>query len=201
MRFVPIILLMLLCGGVYFAVRFVQQSSPSVAVYAGNGVSLPPNVNLRLSRLSLVGRKAGQMVWKTQADTLDASRDRSQISVSGHITATLLQDGKARAHLLAPAAQYSATLKLLTASGPAICTVPGKTASPSDTLTIQAEGVTWSVGERRIFCPGKVKATRGEILVTGREASVDLKTRRLTLRNFHADLPVEDTGLPDFPGR
>jgi hypothetical protein len=199
MRWFPTLLFILLCIGVYLAVRFVQSAPRSVISLSGNQPALPPNVNLRLTGLSLTGRKEGKVAWTMKADRLDTTRDHNELDFAGNVQAVLLEQEKPRATIKAAAAHYSNVRKLLEASGPLICILRPPSPGGED-LRIETDHVTWNVGERRVLCPGRVHAVQGDRIAEGEQLTVDLRTRNFSLRNFAVTLPVnEDVALPTAP--
>jgi LPS export ABC transporter protein LptC len=194
MRWLPAILLVILGAGIYFAIRFVLAAPRSPFNLPGSMPALPPNVNLRLTNLSLTGRKEGKPAWTMQADRMDTTRDHNELDFAGNIHAELLQEGVSRATVRASTAHYSNASKLLIASGSVVCVAHPPKEGEGEDIRMESDRVTWNIGERRIVCPNLVRVVQGEYQATGEQLTVDLKTRNVTLRNFMITLPVNEDG-------
>lgn len=201
MRWISALLILLLCGGTYLAIRFIQQFPATRPLSPSGMASLPPNINLRLMGVSITGRKEGQPAWTMEANRMDTTRDHNEVDFSGNVHAELLQDGKHRATIQAESAHYSQSQKLLTASGPVICIIKPTKSGEGEDLRIESQQVIWNVGSRNVTCPGKIRAVQGKRIIEGEQLTVDLKTRNISLRNFAAMLTVDEEGsLPALPG-
>ncbi|MDX1935207.1 MAG: LPS export ABC transporter periplasmic protein LptC [Capsulimonadales bacterium] len=200
MRWVSAFLVLLLIAGTYLAVRFVRESPRSPLITGGGTPDLPPNVHLRLSGLTITGRKDGRPAWHLRADRMDSTRDSREIDFDGHIRADFSGEETRRATVEAASAHYSDTLKRLVASGGVRLRLRPTSPQFPEEIRIETDSIVWNVGDRNVLCPKPVRAFQGSRFARADGLTVDLKTRKLTLRNFTASLPVNEEGvLPNEP--
>jgi lipopolysaccharide export system protein LptC len=162
--------------------------------------SLPPDVYLRLSGITVTGRKDGRAAWVVTADRIDSTRNRERVEFVGNIRAQLLQNGQPRATLRAEKATLSEVTKILTAEGrpggKLTGVVRGADAAPGRELTFETGQLTWNIGSRQILCPGPVRLAVKGMTLEGVQLAVDLNTKRFSLNEWNGTFPVGEDFSP-----
>lgn len=217
-RFLLWMLTIVLIGGTVYGLRYATGYRVAAGLTPAAPSLLPPDVNLRLSRVRAIGRDRGQVAWTVQADRIDTTRSRDRLQFVGNVRATLLQKGKPHTVFSAPYAEYQTVAKRLTALGtvppaassplapsgavaPAlaglvVCTVQGSQSNGRDTLRVETGEASWDVGGKKIVCPGHVKATRGTSVVQGDAFEADVQTRDFHVSRFSAQFEVGEDVNP-----
>jgi hypothetical protein len=162
--------------------------------------NLPPNVYLRLSGITVTGRKDGKVAWIVTADRIDSSRNRDRVEFMGNIRAELLQNGQSRATLQAEKATLSEITKVLTVEGKPggklNAVIRGEKATPGSELTVETGQLTWNIGSRQIACPGAVRMTMKDMVLEGVQLAVDLNTRAFGLKDWTGRFSIEEGENP-----
>lgn len=162
--------------------------------------SLPPNVYLRLSGITVTGRKDGKEAWVVTADRVDSSRNRDRVEFTGNIRAELLQNGQSRATLQADKATLSEVTKVLTVEGKPggnlNAVIRGEKATPGSELTVETGQLIWNIGSRQIACPGAVRITLKDMILDGVQLAVDLNTKRFSLNEWKGTFHIGEDFSP-----
>ena len=178
----------------------------AVAGATGGGELLPPNVSLRLKKLTIKGRKDGKLAWTIKADQLDATRLRDRMDFIGHIEAAFVRDGITRAKITAASAAYTDPPKVLTVSGNLKAVLRGDIQENKPDLRFEAPQVIWNVGAQKVSCPGKVRLDLGEDFVEGKQLEIDLKTQEYKMSKVSGRVMVDEanpnvlSALPSLQG-
>jgi LPS export ABC transporter protein LptC len=184
-----------LVGGTIAALRYATGYR-HVAGLGAPPPSLPPNVYLRLSGITVTGRKDGQVAYIVTADRIDSTRNRDRVEFVGNIRAELRQDGQPRATFTAEKAVYSEPTKMLTAEGKSggqiTAVVRGATPVPGRELAFETPRLTWNIGSRQVFCPDAVRLAVKDLTLEGIQLSVDLNTREFTLNRWKGTFSVDE---------
>jgi hypothetical protein len=195
----------LLVAGTAIALRYAQ-SYRTIAGIPAIGQMLPPNVNLRLERLTIRGRKDNQPAWVLKADRLDSSRLRDRLDFSGNVNAVLIREGVTRATLTAATASYVDPPKVLTVAGNLKALLKGDPQSAVPEVRFETNQVVWNVGAKTVSCPDRVRLAYGDSFVQGEQLQIDLKTRNYSIKNMTGETTLDDTNdslmsaLPSLQG-
>ena len=191
--------------GTGVALRYARGYQ-AVAGIAALGETLPPNVNLRLQKLQVRGRKDNKLAWTMKADRLDTTRLRDRIEFMGRIEAVFIRDNATRARMTADSATYTDAPKVLTVRGNLKAVLRGDSRQQERDLQFQTGQVIWNVGAKQLNCPGKVRLVSGNDFVEGEKLAIDLRTRDYDMKNVSGKVVIDNadpnplSALPSLRG-
>ena len=187
--------------GTGLALRYARGYRPVAGFSFSGPPPLPGDVSLQFDKVRVVGRRDHQKAWTLMAGRVATTRTRSRVDFSGGVEATLIEQGKPRATFSSPQATFDVGAKTLVAAGQVVCVVQpaanaGSHAAP---LRVEANQVVWNVGSRMVSCPGPVKINLSDLTVSGNDLTVDLRTREHSMKQFHAQLTLNDNRESALP--
>ena len=166
-------------GALWRASRF----RPPIPFGAPLRTGLPGDVGLRFTDVRLVGRSGGKRAWLLDAGRVDSARSRSRLELTSGIKATALENGNARATMVAPDALYEPLFHRVTASGGIVAT-PLENGKPQ--AIVKAPRATYALDRKTIQVDSSPTATIFEnalprATVSSRTLLYDLTPKRVTL--------------------
>ena len=187
-RFLTAAVTIAVCVGLFVGVRHVLAPHRFVQDADSGTNGLPPGVGVRLERSKFTGYDAqNRPVWILRADVVDAATDKMRVEARGNVEAELLDapTGKRRAFVVAPGAVFTRASNTLQASGKTVARFPGNDAKKD--LRVETQTLLWNIGAKQVLCSGAVQGDLpgGVGTMNGRDASVDLTTREVTIQKFH----------------